>query len=82
MCVFFNFRKAPVEQRVVEDIKASPQGSGSPGTPTTPSDRAAAKRAELRRIERRRREAVSRNLMLNIGVLIHGLQINFYQDVI
>lgn len=50
--------------RVVDDIKASPQGSGSPATAHTtqpsPQDRAAAKRAELRRIEqeRRRREAV------------------------
>ena len=48
---------------MVEDIKASPQGSGSPaGTAQqSPQDRAAAKRAELRRMEqeRRRREAVS-----------------------
>lgn len=46
---------------MIEDIKASPQGGCSPGTPTTPSDRAAQKRAELRRMEqeRRRREAVS-----------------------
>lgn len=43
----------------MEDLKASPQGSGSPGTPSA-NDRAAAKRAELRRQEqeRRRREAV------------------------
>lgn len=48
--------------RVVDDIKASPQGCGSPaGTAQqSPQDRAAAKRAELRRMEqeRRRREAV------------------------
>lgn len=43
----------------MEDLKASPQGSGSPGTPSA-NDRAAAKRADLRRQEqeRRRREAV------------------------
>lgn len=55
-------RKPPLEQilgRPVEDLKQSPQGSGSPGP--SPNDRAAAKRAELRRQEqeRRRREAVS-----------------------
>lgn len=56
-------RRQPLDQilgRSVEDLKASPQGSGSPsGTPST-NDRAAAKRAELRRQEqeRRRREAV------------------------
>lgn len=56
-----SYRKPTAEQipgRVIEDIKASPQGGCSP---TTPSDRAAQKRAELRRMEqeRRRREAVS-----------------------
>lgn len=47
--------------RVSDDVKSSPLGSGSPSTPVTPSDRAAAKRAEMRRVEqeRRRREAVS-----------------------
>lgn len=53
----------PIPTRVVEEIKASPQGSPSPATPTTPHtlDRSAAKRAELRKQEqeRRRREAVS-----------------------
>lgn len=51
----------PIASRTMDELKASPQGSGSPGTPTTPCDRAAAKRAEQRRIEqeRRRREAVS-----------------------
>lgn len=45
-------------------MKTSPQGSGSPGTPSTTVDRGAAKRAELRRMEqeRRRREAVSQKL--------------------
>lgn len=55
-------RKPPIESigRVNDDLKSSPLGSGSPNTPFTPSDRAAAKRAELRRLEqeRRRREAV------------------------
>lgn len=55
----------PMPVRVVEDIKASPQGSPSPSTPSTPHnlDRSAAKRAELRKLEqeRRRREAVSSN---------------------
>lgn len=60
-CLIWNCRRQPLDQilgRSVEDLKASPQGSGSPGTPT--NDRAAAKRAELRRQEqeRRRREAV------------------------
>lgn len=59
----FSHRKPvvePIPVPRVEDIKASPQGSASPGTPTS-QDRGAAKRAELRRIEqeRRRREAVS-----------------------
>lgn len=45
----------------VDDIKASPQGGGSPGAAVAQTDRSAAKRAELRRMEqeRRRREAVS-----------------------
>lgn len=92
-----SFRKAPVVERVVEDIKASPQGSGSPGTPTTPSDRAAAKRAELRRLERRRREAVSiyfnvNNILVIIEFFVVRtfflhccklfLQTNFCQDSI
>lgn len=56
------FRRQPLDQilgRSMEDLKASPQGSGSPGTPSA-NDRAAARRAELRRQEqeRRRREAV------------------------
>lgn len=56
-------RRQPLDQilgRAVEDVKSSPQGSASPGTPSA-NDRAAAKRAELRRQEqeRRRREAVS-----------------------
>lgn len=56
------YRRQPLDQilgRSMEDLKASPQGSGSPGTPSA-NDRAAAKRAELRRQEqeRRRREAV------------------------
>lgn len=56
-------RRQPLDQilgrSVTEDIKSSPQGSGSPGT--SANDRAAAKRADLRRQEqeRRRREAVS-----------------------
>lgn len=57
-------RRQPLDQilgRSMEDLKASPsQGSGSPsGTPSA-NDRAAAKRADLRRQEqeRRRREAV------------------------
>lgn len=63
-CIKLFYRKPTAEQlpgRVIEDVKASPQGGCSPGTPTTPSDRAAQKRAELRRMEqeRRRREAVS-----------------------
>lgn len=59
---FLNCRRPPLDQILGrEDLKASPQGSGSPGTPTA-NDRAAAKRAELRRQEqeRRRREAVSK----------------------
>lgn len=49
----------------MEDLKASPQGSGSPGTPSA-NDRAAAKRADLRRQEqeRRRREAVRTYLFI------------------
>lgn len=63
--IFIKYRKAPVEQitgrNIVEDNKSSPQGSGSPGTPTANVDRAAQRRAEARRMEqeRRRREAVS-----------------------
>lgn len=65
---FWCFRKSvhdmqPSLSRVVDDIKASPQGSGSPAgaAQQSPQDRAAARRAELRRMEqeRRRREAVS-----------------------
>lgn len=57
--------QASLSSRIVDDIKASPQGSGSPAAAhaaqPSPQDRAAAKRAELRRMEqeRRRREAVS-----------------------
>lgn len=57
--------KQPLDQilgRSVDELKTtSPQGSASPGTPSAPIDRAAAKRAELRKMEqeRRRREAVS-----------------------
>lgn len=52
---------------MVDDIKASPQSCASPAsgaaTQPSPQDRAAAKRAELRRMEqeRRRREAVCIN---------------------
>lgn len=60
----------PVPARIVEDIKASPQGSPSPGTPTTPHalDRSAAKRAELRKLEqeRRRREAMAGQIDMNM----------------
>ncbi|XP_052868361.1 homeotic protein female sterile-like [Anopheles cruzii] len=60
----------PVPPRVVEDVKASPQGSPSPVTPTTPHavDRSAAKRAELRRLEqeRRRREAMAGQIDMNM----------------
>ncbi|XP_049531596.1 homeotic protein female sterile-like isoform X3 [Anopheles darlingi] len=56
--------------RVVEEVKASPQGSPSPATPTTPHalDRSAAKRAELRRLEqeRRRREAMAGQIDMNM----------------
>lgn len=68
-----NGRKIPIESvptRVAEDIKASPQGSPSPGTPTTPHnlDRSAAKRAELRKQEqeRRRREALAGQIDMNM----------------
>lgn len=61
----------PVPTRVVEEIKASPQGSPSPSTPsTTPHavDRSAAKRAELRRLEqeRRRKEAMAGQIDMNM----------------
>lgn len=60
--------KPPLEQILgrVEDVKTSPQGSASPGTPSSAIDRGAAKRAELRRMEqeRRRREAVSMRMMV------------------
>lgn len=60
----------PAPARVAEDIKASPQGSPSPGTPTTPHtlDRSAAKRAELRKLEqeRRRREAMAGQIDMNM----------------
>ncbi|KAJ6635486.1 Homeotic protein female sterile [Pseudolycoriella hygida] len=64
-------RKPTAEQipgRVIEELKVSPQGSGSPGTPATPSDRAAQKRAELRRMEqeRRRREAMAGQIDMNM----------------
>ncbi|XP_075158831.1 uncharacterized protein LOC142232018 isoform X2 [Haematobia irritans] len=56
--------------RVVDDIKASPQGCASPaGTAQqSPQDRAAAKRAELRRMEqeRRRREARAGQIDMNM----------------
>ncbi|XP_053659247.1 homeotic protein female sterile-like [Anopheles marshallii] len=68
-----NGRKLPIEPvqpRVVEEIKTSPQGSPSPGTPTTPHalDRSAAKRAELRRLEqeRRRKEAMAGQIDMNM----------------
>lgn len=68
-----NGRKVAVEPpptRVVEEIKASPQGSPSPSTPTTPHnvDRSAAKRAELRKLEqeRRRREAMAGQIDMNM----------------
>lgn len=60
----------PIPTRVVEEIKASPQGSPSPATPTTPHnlDRSAAKRAELRKLEqeRRRREAMAGQIDMNM----------------
>ncbi|KAL9880263.1 homeotic protein female sterile-like isoform 4-T15 [Glossina fuscipes fuscipes] len=60
----------PSLSRVVDDIKASPQGCGSPaGTAQqSPQDRAAAKRAELRRMEqeRRRREARAGQIDMNM----------------
>ncbi|XP_020715533.1 homeotic protein female sterile isoform X4 [Ceratitis capitata] len=59
-----------VQNSRVDDIKASPQGSGSPaGTAQqSPQDRAAAKRAELRRAEqeRRRREAMAGQIDMNM----------------
>lgn len=59
-----SFRKTTIEPRVVEDIRSSPQGSGSPGTPTSAADRGARRHMEARRLEqeRRRKEAVSLNL--------------------
>lgn len=68
--------KQPLDQilgRSVDELKTtSPQGSASPGTPSIPVDRAAAKRAELRRMEqeRRRREAVSTHFELLDSILI------------
>lgn len=58
----FVFRKTTIEPRVVEDIRSSPQGSGSPGTPTSVADRGARRHMEARRLEqeRRRKEAVSK----------------------
>lgn len=63
--VSFSCRKSgaePLPARV-DEIKESPQRSGSPGMAASAAnqDRAAAKRAELRKMEqeRRRREAVS-----------------------
>lgn len=66
-----NGRKSVHEQATpnrVDDIKASPQGCGSPGTPTAQPDRSAAKRAELRRMEqeRRRREAMAGQIDMNM----------------
>lgn len=63
-------RKTPVEQiqgRIVDDIKSSPQGSGSPGTPTQ-ADRDAQRRAEARRLEqeRRRKEAMEGQIDMNM----------------
>ncbi|XP_067636898.1 homeotic protein female sterile isoform X2 [Eurosta solidaginis] len=59
-----------VQNSRVDDIKASPQGSGSPaGTAQqSPQDRAAARRAELRRLEqeRRRREAMAGQIDMNM----------------
>ncbi|XP_073830318.1 uncharacterized protein isoform X3 [Musca autumnalis] len=56
--------------RVVDDMKASPQGCGSPAgaAQQSPQDRAAAKRAELRRMEqeRRRREARAGQIDMNM----------------
>ncbi|XP_058817226.1 homeotic protein female sterile-like [Topomyia yanbarensis] len=60
----------PLPTRVVEDIKASPQGSPTPVAPTTPHnvDRSAAKRAELRKLEqeRRRKEAMAGQIDMNM----------------
>ncbi|XP_058455008.1 homeotic protein female sterile-like isoform X2 [Malaya genurostris] len=60
----------PLPARVVEDIKASPQGSPTPAAPTTPHnvDRSAAKRAELRKLEqeRRRKEAMAGQIDMNM----------------
>ncbi|XP_065366245.1 homeotic protein female sterile-like isoform X2 [Calliphora vicina] len=60
----------PSLSRVVDDLKASPQGSGSPAgaAQQSPQDRAAAKRAELRRMEqeRRRREARAGQIDMNM----------------
>ncbi|XP_053697067.1 homeotic protein female sterile-like isoform X2 [Sabethes cyaneus] len=60
----------PLPTRVVEDIKASPQGSPTPSAPTTPHslDRSAAKRAELRKLEqeRRRKEAMAGQIDMNM----------------
>ncbi|XP_037914073.1 homeotic protein female sterile-like isoform X4 [Hermetia illucens] len=52
----------------VDDIKASPQGGGSPGAAVAQTDRSAAKRAELRRMEqeRRRREAMAGQIDMNM----------------
>lgn len=65
-----------LSNRMIDDIKASPQGSGSPITAhnaqPSPQDRAAAKRAELRRLEqeRRRREAVCIRLIAALDCVI------------
>ncbi|XP_055550307.1 homeotic protein female sterile-like isoform X2 [Wyeomyia smithii] len=60
----------PLPTRVVEDIKASPQGSPTPSAPSTPHnlDRSAAKRAELRKLEqeRRRKEAMAGQIDMNM----------------
>ncbi|XP_050331800.1 homeotic protein female sterile isoform X2 [Bactrocera neohumeralis] len=59
-----------VQNSRVDDIKASPQGSGSPAgaAQQSPQDRAAARRAELRRLEqeRRRREAMAGQIDMNM----------------
>lgn len=80
--------KQPLDQilgRSVDELKTtSPQGSVSPGTPSAPIDRAAAKRAELRRMEqeRRRREAVSGVAFPFSFSLFSATEINQHQILI
>lgn len=80
-------RRQPLDQilgRSMEDLKSSsPQGSGSPGTPSA-NDRAAAKRAELRRQEqeRRRREAVSKIFYKSILKLGNSLKLKTFPNPI